>query len=591
MSKYGKRTLCAIIMVFMYIIMLFGNPLTVYSQTPVISGVPTATFTSTSQPQTSIQRVVDGNGVVLFDRSSPNIILQTASNSITFTVSGTGGNQPINGFNCSLDNPTLSACVNNLSQSGLNNVTLTIQYNSLSATTHVFRVAAFNTQNVQDPNPATFIWTITSSSIVSGASLTPSNLGQTAADIAGIATGQAVNEFNINQGKQNARAAGLTAAVSAASTANQLVTGLNPPFLPCPVDPTKSGAADVAIYKIEGRGNMDRLLRGVNQGTIPVSLILLEDTNPDDKANLIINHNNPFIIGKLVAFPGSTKEQRSIDVELERIDTECKTTSIISNTEVLAGKSPSDTQPAIIPAHAPTGLNPPFIVCNNLVPLPKATSVTNALANVGAPEEAVPLLPNGAAAASLTGAPFTGAPFTGAPFTGAPFTGASVGLPMPTAANVLGIPNSVSGSSLPAIGSSLGVATGASTALSGSATNTVDVAKYIIRGQINTNDLKHTTGNQKMLMTLFVDLAPLEPPEVNAAITKDTNQQIVATLQLNPGSNNNWQLAGFQLTEVSTVCKTVPFVSRPLAIGGDDDKADFATQVVSGKFKSLSGTR
>jgi hypothetical protein len=107
-----------------------------------------------------------------------------------------------------------------------------------------------------------------------------------------------------------------------------------------------------------------------------------------------------------------------------------------------------------------------------------------------------------------------------------------------------------------------------------------DVAKYVIRGEINPSRLIELSGNQKFAITMYVDLAPQNAPSIKPLRIMDSNNIIAATLQTNPGKTGDWGVSSLLLDEIYTACDTIPFVSRPMAIG-DDSPSDFTTQIVS----------
>jgi YVTN family beta-propeller protein len=107
---------------------------------------------NTSEPprNTAIIYAVDDTNMPVQNQGS------TTSTSITFSVQATPGTNPIVGFDCSLDGSQFSNCANS-------NPT-TITYNDLVANMqHEFNVVAVDSEGNKDPNPASFIWTISES--------------------------------------------------------------------------------------------------------------------------------------------------------------------------------------------------------------------------------------------------------------------------------------------------------------------------------------------------------------------------------------------------------------------------------------------
>ena len=134
---------------------------------------------------------------------------------------------------------------------------------------------------------------------------------------------------------------------------------LNPPFLQCsPAD------TDVAIYKIQAKADLRKLLQNTGGTQVPVIFEMLVDTLLTDQSNLIINNNNYQIIGKLIAFTGEQTKKKIVNAQLQKITTSCKNTSIIDKLKFQKGKGPKQSPaPAVIPSHSINQLNPPFIKC------------------------------------------------------------------------------------------------------------------------------------------------------------------------------------------------------------------------------------
>ncbi|PWU80443.1 MAG: hypothetical protein DLM72_12290 [Candidatus Nitrosopolaris wilkensis] len=101
-------------------------------------------------PDTTITSAVDGNSAPVKNGSA------TISSSIKIAFSATPGTNPIEGFQCSLDNSAFSSCSSPAT------------FNNLAAGPHRFAVVAIDTKGNKDPNPAIFGWTVST--------LTPSQL-------------------------------------------------------------------------------------------------------------------------------------------------------------------------------------------------------------------------------------------------------------------------------------------------------------------------------------------------------------------------------------------------------------------------------
>jgi hypothetical protein len=78
------------------------------------------------------------------------------------------------------------------------------------------------------------------------------------------------------------------------------------------------------------------------------------------------------------------------------------------------------------------------------------------------------------------------------------------------------------------------------------------------------------------LLTIVNDLNPYSPPEQRTALVKDSNNVFAASLQINPGSQGKqWQKTFFELDEISTSCKAIPFVNRPMVIPPGKQSEDY----------------
>ena len=138
--------------------------------------------------------------------------------------------------------------------------------------------------------------------------------------------------------------------------ADTKANALNPPFQQCPVPTTE------ATYFIEGQANIKDVL--TNNPSSEVGLILYVDLRqiPEDIDNQIINTNNLFIKGQIVANPNDVTNQRAVQYDIKRIYTSCQTTPFFDGKKIInenTGKKNSLTTATAIQDQ----INPPFAKC------------------------------------------------------------------------------------------------------------------------------------------------------------------------------------------------------------------------------------
>ncbi len=480
----------------------------------------TASCTQARSGLTVITDAFDGNGNHVCNNG------QTSSNSIRFSfiaVTNITGGPLVSNFQCNIDGQGFTTC-----SSGQT-------YTGLSVTPHQFVVrSVFQNGNV-DPSPPTFTWTVTGTS-----STTIPSADTTAANQA--ATNSAINNAN-NQAI--ARSAGATqqAINNAASELQQsgasaVAATLNPPFKQCIGTPANP---DLAIYKIQGHGNLQKLFGSSGKGRVPVSLLIYSLPNdPTSLKNVILNvqAGNPFLRGVLVVNPGNINRQQAINFFIDKIETQCKSTTLIDPQLILGVKTSNaisgdqTSSPAVLVSNQ---ADPPFQVCR------QSTS------SVSAPQQ-----PN-SAQGTVTTTTFQNTPSGAATFV----TAQNEKTPITTP------------------GQAAGTETGAAS----------DVARYTIRGILDLGQLPDLNRNQHTIFTIVNDLAPFNPSEAKPnKVFSPNNNEFAASVQVNPGIANEWETSFLTLQELSTVCKTLPFVVSPNAIGGNPD--DYLPDPITGKAKS-----
>lgn len=514
-SRGTKSVLCLLLILVGFFSLMFQGNINSYAQITtgasigLDNNINLASTTGSvicsivSAGTTTITAAIDG-------QNRP--VCQNGSSGSTTIVFSFRSSVNVAGFECSIDSQAVSSCSSPAPYSNL-----------ASGTGHVFTVRSSG-----DTSPATFRWTI-SGTITNN--LVPSAAAQ-------LSDQQVANSIAAQQAQQSqvSNAATIGAATQNAQVQQEntdaaaVSATLNPPLSQCQAPPLN---ADLAIYKIQGHANLKRLVENINQNdrqNLPVTLFLYEDTNPGpgDLKNLIVDHNNPFIIGKLVVFPGVVNKQHEVNFEIDKISTDCKITTLINQQEILGVRTnKGEEHPSILIANR---ADPPFQICKQPDSTTKLATAFSTPSSPSAQTSAVVSLQSGAQI------------FTGAADTGGKQTNPLLENDGPS-----------------------------------------DVAKYIIRGIIDVTQLTALDDSTPILFTIVNDLAAYAPPEQKPFQVKDSNNQFAASVQINPGNTADWQGTFFELREISTECKEIPFVSKPMAIGAKD-RADFFPDPTSVKF-------
>lgn len=317
-------------------------------------------------------------------------------------------------------------------------------------------------------------------------------------------------------------------------------TVLNPPFKECSQD------SDLAIYNIKGEANLRDILDSRSGGIspvsgersddrLPISLIIYNDQIPGDLSNIIINNNQPYLKGVLVTYPGNADRQKSTNFEINKISTECKGVALIDKAEKIGGPSPGTSKPSVV---KDLGLKPPFDQCATPVGSSGAKVVEPTIPSTTEGQELVAEVQNANTANNVTLSPQTQVRAQAALTPTTPEVQAVL-----TAGN-----------------------------------DPADVAKYTIRGTVDANDIVSSGDQQDVEIKIFNDFRKglTFPPPAQAARVFDSNNQFAATMQVDAGSSSDWAALNYVLHELSTECKTIPFVDRPMQIG--TDASDYRTQ-------------
>jgi hypothetical protein len=518
-------------------------------------GFVTQGTSSVTGLSTVVNQAVDG------DEDTIPLDGTTTSNFIRFLVTGSSSaSSPIVGFVCTLDGARLSSDIcpasglngaqvnTNIPQNGgLIPVPIRSDCNSAISCRHVFTVSAVNSAGDIDNVGAVFRWRITGNAIAPTVPGITSSATEVGRQVSQSSLDTLQENRNLVQATQNQAVQALGDLAQATLTATQQANNLNPPMAECD---TKN--SDLAIYKVEGKTDLRKLLRSDSSQSIPVNLELFVDAQPTDSANQIVGHNNRIITGKLISNPGNTQLQRDVDLELKRITTECKSTAIISQHEIIKAPSKHPARPAIIPVHGQaqtTNLDPPFSTCFSDTDAKQTAQPPKITKAIEQAQNQPQTNPKASAILSLPAGATTSDQLLSAQAIRTPSLATTPGLTASAAINK-------EGSTFP-----------------------VDIAKYVVRGVINKNQFSGVKNDQDIIFTMIVDLNPLTPPQDKPSSVSDTSDLVAANIQVNPGSRTSWQVGGFLVNEIYTVCSLVPFVSKPLAIG--DDPGDFGTQVVS----------
>lgn len=495
---------------------------------PVSTFDVTRTSTIGDNPETFIDSATDGNGNQLFNSANPT----TTSTAITFSFHGVQNPStqvPVVGFQCSLDGSSLTSC------GSTNNNFGTVSYSGLeSGIGHTFKVSAVDRDGNTDQFPASFSWTISTSS----AAVIPQINGTSDNS---LAAAQAFS--NTVQNIANQKAAQKAAATAAISVAT--IGVLNPPFKPC------DNNDDLAIYNIYGDANLQNLLHKTSP-LAPISLLIYLDSIPADALNLIINNNSVYLKGVLVIYPGDTNNQESTPFRVTKILTECKHTTLIDKAEALGGPSKGAAKPSVA---KPVGNLPPFETCKTpqgATSFPAAISPgqqAGSSSPITFPQrQALSLLQNNnnltAIDKSLTVAATT--PTTDQ----APLGGFQ---------------------------SSTGTSGAAPAVAPASGGVDPDLVKYTVRGTIDTTKINQVSGKQSIVIKIFNDPNKGTLGALQTVRVFDSNNQYAATFQVNPIEGSaRWIPLNFVLHELSTSCGQAAFVDRPMEIGVD--AADYSTQ-------------
>ncbi len=366
-------------------------------------------------------------------------------------------------------------------------------------------------------------------------------------------------------------------------TADQISNTINTPFKECDGD-----FVDYAVYNVHGSADVSDIFgsgiipSGYEKKDVPVALILFNDLQPTEHKNIILNNNQPFIRAELVAFPGDSSNQRSTNYEIKKITTDCKINALVGERQELGTDENVNTadggdSAAIVKQR--TELNPPFSRC----------IVT---AGAGTP----PGLEQRTDAGSVLD------------FNPNPNIGALSG----DVNNRFRSDDSINNNQIDSINNeqiqsdveriqaeaeTIGALTGLNeeqeqqieqsrllaesgrnaAALPSSITQEApgpatgdrsDVAKYIIAGTVDLENTNFEGGRQDTVLRLYNIFDPTKAPEFLTANTKNSNNLFMtARLEVDPGNTDSWEILFMGLTEVSTECLAIPFVSSPKTIG------------------------
>lgn len=495
-----------LMLLFVFSMTLFVSPsvLATSFSSPSLAGLGANNLDS--PPNTTIDSAVDGNNNVVLNGQS------TPSTSIRFTFSG-DGNPPVTSFVCRLGTAAFTEC-----GGGQNPGTHTF---TVAAGTHTFQVAAVNSIG-RDNSPASFSWTMTSNGIPGLAArqiieeTTPGPIQtQKTSDVAALAA-KAADTAHVN------------ALTQLATTTSQ---SLNPPFKRC------SGDSDLAVYNIYGNADLGDLFEntvaiepsssssGKKDNLNEISLLIYNDQNPTDINNMIINNNNVYLKGLLVANPGIIGEEERIDFEITKILTDCKRIALIDEAHELGGESPGTKKPSVVKQD---DVNPPFDVCFT----PAGSTAVSA-----SPPEKEEKKAEAAAAAAISNL---------------------------AATSDLSSPGELAG--LAALSLDTQSLAGKSLTAGG---DKVDVAKYTIRGLIDVSEIDTSGDRQNMVVKIYNDLRRGLAGSEQTVRIFDSNNQFASVIQIDPSLKSDWTSVNFVLRELSTDCQQIPFVDRPMQIGKD----------------------
>jgi hypothetical protein len=470
--------------------------------------------------------VVDGEDL------NPNLGSQTTTGrSVEFHLAHSTSTSQFANFQCRLlgeaNLDTFRVCDN------------VVNYFGLSLGVKTFQARAVDSDG--DIGPVTsFTWTIASSTTESTELQQPS-----------VDSSETLNEIRQNKEEERGQLDTIESALEGASAADDLANRINPPFLRC-----EEADTNVAIYNVEGEADIGRLL-GSNGGIVPsdgkahnsevpVAVLLFNDINPNDYKNIILNNNQPFVKGKIVVFPGDPENQETVNFDIKKITTDCKKGFLRSEITELGSEGHVNTPDgglagAIV---APKDqANPPFYPCtvasgNEVEPVESAVVETS--------EEETALQPTESAAAD----------------TAEKFNLTESQEQQLIESNALAASAST-GADLQQAQQELEEKTGAGQDTGEKS----DVAKYVVVGTIKTNDLDFG-DRQHVVLRIFNVLNPQEVPQFQMDSTKNSNNlYITAKIEVDPGDTDSWQVFFLDLSEVSTECLNIPFVSSPRLIG------------------------
>jgi hypothetical protein len=280
---------------------------------------------------------------------------------------------------------------------------------------------------------------------------------------------------------------------------------------------------------------------------VPVAVLLFNDIAPNDYKNIILNNNQPFVKGKIVVFPGDPENQKTVDFDIKKITTDCKRGFLQSEIAELGSEGHVNTPDgglagAIVAPKSEA--NPPFYPCT-VAQGNEPKPVDRKLENAPAEDEAALQSTESAAADTAETFNLTESQEQQLIESNALAESASTGADLQEA--------EAEEAGEVASGQSVG--------------QNSDVAKYIISGTIKANDVDFG-DRQHVVLRIFNILNPQELPEFQMASTKNSNNlYITAKIEVDPGDTDSWQVFFLDLSEVSTECLNIPFVSSPRLIG------------------------
>ena len=422
-------------------------------------------------------------------------------------------------------------------------------YNSLGLGLKIFEVrAVFTINGVSVAGPAdAFSWIIVS--------VTPgTDVDNDASEVAQDAEAtETVNQILANDDYARGQLNVFEDVTAQNKNAKDIADLINPPFKICDVN------TDYAVYNVHGDVNLGDLFGSTNgispagdeRKSIPIALILFNDLAPQEHKNIILNNNQPFMRAELVAFPGDPSEQKSINYEIKKVTTDCKQNALVNEVQNLGTESNVNTpdrgdSAAIIKPRE--NLNPPFKRC--VVPQGGGSETTPGSTT---PDTDQDIIGGSDLPAVLNNDLIQTDPETIAPRTGLTEEGArQIELHEELAESG----NNVIPSTL--VEDEAGQKAGQPT----------DVAKYIIAGTMDLQGTSFESGMQDTVIRLYNIFDPTKAPQFQTANTVNSNNLFMtARLEANPGNTDSWEIVFIVLTEVSTECLQIPFVSSPKTIG------------------------